>query len=99
MLGMFAVSKAGHDKGRMYLVIRDEGDTVYLADGKIKTLENPKRKKKKHLQIIKKDIDQVLMQKLINEQKLYNEEIKHAIKIRANNVSYTQLTLTTILLV
>ena len=26
MLGMFAVSKAGHDKGRMYLVIRDEGD-------------------------------------------------------------------------
>ncbi|MDE6972729.1 MAG: KOW domain-containing RNA-binding protein [Lachnospiraceae bacterium] len=91
MLGMFAVSKAGHDKGRMYLVIRDEGDTVYLADGKIKTLENPKRKKKKHLQIIKKDIDQVLMQKLINEQKLYNEEIKHAIKIRANKeVTYVE---------
>lgn len=91
MLGMFAVSKAGHDKGRMYLVIRDEGDTVYLADGKIRTLENPKRKKKKHLQIIKKDIDQVLMQKLINEQKLYNEEIKHAIKIRTNKeVTYVE---------
>lgn len=91
MLGMFAVSKAGHDKGRMYLVIGDEGDAVYLADGKIRTLENPKRKKKKHLQVIKKDIDQVLMQKLINEQKLYNEEIKHAIKIRANKeVTYVE---------
>ncbi len=91
MLGMFAVSKAGHDKGRMYLAIRDEGDAVYLADGKIRTLENPKRKKKKHLQVIKRDIDQVLMQKLINEQKLYNEEIKHAIKIRANKeVTYVE---------
>ena len=91
MLGMFAVSKAGHDKGRMYLVIRDKGDAVYLADGKIRTLENPKRKKKKHLQVIKRDIDQVLMQKLINEQKLYNEEIKHAIKIRANKeVTYVE---------
>ena len=91
MLGMFAVSKAGHDKGRMYLVIRDECDAVYLADGKIRTLENPKRKKKKHLQVIKRDIDQVLMQKLINEQKLYNEEIKHAIKIRANKeVTYVE---------
>ena len=75
----------------MYLVIRDEGDAVYLADGKIRTLENPKRKKKKHLQVIKRDIDQVLMQKLINEQKLYNEEIKHAIKIRANKeVTYVE---------
>ena len=91
MLGMFAVSKAGHDKGRMYLVIRDECDEVYLAAGKIRTLENPKRKKKKHLQVIKRDIDQVLMQKLINEQKLYNEEIKHAIKIRANKeVTYVE---------
>lgn len=91
MLGMFAVSRAGHDKGRMYLVVRDEGDVVYLADGKMRTLENPKTKKKKHLQVIKKDIDRILMQKLVNGQKLYNEEIKHAIKIRANKeVTYVE---------
>ena len=41
--------------------------------------------------VVKRDIDQVLMQKLINEQKLYNEEIKHAIKIRANKeVTYVE---------
>ena len=69
----------------------DEGDAVYIEDGKISNLVNLKRKKKKHLQVIKRDIDQVLMQKLINEQKLYNEEIKHAIKIRANKeVTYVE---------
>lgn len=91
MLGMFAVSMAGHDKGRMYLIVKEEGDSVYLVDGKLRMLENPKKKKKKHLQIVKKDIDQMLMQKLISKQTLYNEEIKHAIKIRANKeVTYVE---------
>ena len=91
MLGMFAVSMAGHDKGRMYLIVKEEGDSVYLVDGNLRMLENPKKKKKKHLQIMKKDIDQMLMQKLINKQTLYNEEIKHAIKIRANKeVTYVE---------
>lgn len=91
MLGMFAVSMAGHDKGRMYLIVKEEGDSVYLVDGNLRMLENPKKKKKKHLQIVKKDIDQMLMQKLINKQTLYNEEIKHAIKIRVNKeVTYVE---------
>ena len=91
MLGMFATSMAGHDKGKMYLVIKEEGDTVYLADGKVRTLENPKKKKRKHLQVIKKDVDQTLARKLENKQRLYNEEIKHAIKIRENKeVTYVE---------
>ena len=52
MIGMFAISKAGHDKGRMYLVVGQEKDLVLLADGKTRTMENPKRKKTKHIQII-----------------------------------------------
>ena len=91
MVGMFAVSMAGHDKGRMYFIVKEEGDTVYLVDGRLRTQENPKKKKKKHLQIIKKDIDQMLMQKLINKQTIYNEEIKRAIKTRANKeVTYVE---------
>ena len=34
MIGMLAVSLAGHDKGRIYLIIGEEGDFCYLADGK-----------------------------------------------------------------
>ena len=40
MIGMFAISKAGHDKNRMYLIMKEEGDFVYLADGKIRKTKN-----------------------------------------------------------
>ncbi len=84
MIGMFAISKAGHDKGKMYLVVGEDETTVDLSDGRIRTLDNPKRKKKKHVQIVKKDLDPILMHKLLKEETIYNEEIKHAIRIRTN---------------
>ena len=43
-----------------------------------------KRKKKKHVQIVKKGLEEALAHKLLNGEILYNEEIKHAIRIRAN---------------
>lgn len=49
MVGMFATSIAGHDKGQMYIIIKEEGDFAYLADGRTRALENPKKKRKKHL--------------------------------------------------
>lgn len=82
--GMFAISKAGHDKGRMYFILKEEGEYVYLADGKLRTVENPKKKKRKHIQPVKTGIDEVLAEKVINAQTIYNEEIKFAIKVRAN---------------
>ena len=72
MIGMFAISKAGHDKGRMYLVVGQEKDLVLLADGKTRTMENPKRKKTKHIQIIKKDPEAFLSEKLQNHHMIYN---------------------------
>lgn len=55
--GMLAKSKAGHDKGNVY-VIYDVDDTyVYLIDGNIRKIENPKKKKIKHVQIICKKHD------------------------------------------
>lgn len=49
-----AVSLAGHDRNKIYLIVGEEEEYVYLADGKIKTCEHPKKKNKKHIQIIKK---------------------------------------------
>lgn len=49
MEGMVVCSKAGRDKGRFYLVIQLEGNSVWLADGKLHRLERPKRKNEKHL--------------------------------------------------
>lgn len=54
IVGMLATSKAGHDKDSVYVIIREEGEYIYVADGKIRTVERPKRKNKKHVQLIKK---------------------------------------------
>lgn len=83
MTGMFAVSKTGHDKGRMYIIVKEDDSFYYLVDGKTRTTKNPKKKKKKHVQLIKTGISEVLAEKIKNNQTIYNEEIKFAIKVRA----------------
>lgn len=75
-----AISKSGHDKGSIYVIIKEEADMYYLVDGKLKTLEKPKKKNKKHIQIIKKlpkEVTEVFTQK----ENFRNEEIKRAIKL------------------
>lgn len=54
MTGMLASSKAGHDKDTVYVIVKEETEYIYLVDGKVRTLDKPKRKNKKHIQIIKK---------------------------------------------
>lgn len=85
MIGQFAVSKAGHDKGCLYVVLAQEGGFVYLCDGKTKTPEKPKKKKLKHIQPIKRTVEDALLEKLHNGAKVYPEEIKYAIKQYISN--------------
>ena len=54
MTGCMAISLAGHDRDKIYLIVGEEKEYVYLADGKIRTCSNPKKKNRKHIQIIKK---------------------------------------------
>lgn len=75
MTGFLAYSVAGHDKGEVYLIIDEAGDYVYVADGAVRTLDRPKKKNKKHIQIIKKD------NQGIDISSVTNEEIKHFIKL------------------
>lgn len=51
--GMMARSKSGHDAGKVYVITKVEEAYVYLVDGKVRTLDKPKKKKKKHVQLIK----------------------------------------------
>lgn len=50
--GQVVMSKAGRDKGKIFLVkeIIDE-DYVSIIDGDLRKLDNPKRKKIKHLMV------------------------------------------------
>ena len=54
MTGYMALSLAGHDRGKLYLIVGEEKEYVYLADGKGRSCKNPKKKNKKHIQVVKK---------------------------------------------
>ena len=49
MLGQVVLSKAGKDSGSFYVVLREEGDFAYIADGRRRSVLNPKRKNPLHL--------------------------------------------------
>lgn len=54
-LGYFATSLAGHDKGRIYMIVSEEGEMLGLCDGIHRCLDNPKYKKKKHVQMMRSE--------------------------------------------
>lgn len=54
--GCLARSLAGHDKDRYFIILKEDGEYVALADGKSKTVGAPKRKKKKHIQLVKEPL-------------------------------------------
>lgn len=56
-IGMLARSIAGHDKGNVYVIMNVEDAYIYLVDGNIRPLDKPKKKKEKHVQVIKKEYD------------------------------------------
>ena len=64
MLGEFATSKAGHDKDRLYMIVGEEEEWVYLCDGRLRGVEHPKKKKKKHIQIIHSSAEDALIQSM-----------------------------------
>lgn len=68
MTGYLAYSIAGHDKDTVYLIIKEENEFVWLVDGRIRTLNNPKRKNKKHIQVIKKQDYKMKLASITDEQ-------------------------------
>ena len=47
--GMLARSKAGHDRGTFYVILSWTERDVFVADSIKHTIEQPKRKNKKHV--------------------------------------------------
>ena len=76
---IFARSLQGHDKGSLYLVIEKKDSQVILADGKYHTLDKPKKKNPKHIQMIKDVPDEVIAENDKFE-KLTNERVAFLIK-------------------
>ena len=69
------VSKAGRDQGQLFYVIDTDEQYVYLADGKSRKLEKPKRKKRKHIEQIPRTESRIA-EKIRNGEKVLNSELR-----------------------
>ncbi|MBR2418317.1 MAG: hypothetical protein IKB12_06755 [Clostridia bacterium] len=78
--GDVVMSVSGHDKGRLYVVIKT-GDFPLLCDGKRKLLQNPKKKNSRHLKETGERVD------LSSYNPLYDAHIRKALKSVAKCVS------------
>lgn len=80
--GMLAWSRAGHDKDTLYVIVKTEGEYVYLSDGRLKPVEHPKKKKIRHIQIVRQIPEELLGLNIVT---IKNEEIRKVIR-RFSNV-------------
>lgn len=89
MIGELATSKAGHDKDRLYMIVGEEGECVYLCDGRLRGVEHPKKKKKKHIQIIHSSAQdtliQLIKQNLPGERDEINRQIRKTLEAYLSN--------------
>lgn len=75
-IGQVVKSKAGRDKGRIFLVLNIINDKqVSIIDGDLRKLDNPKAKKAKHLDVYNTVVPE-LKYKLDNKIKLDNAFIR-----------------------
>ena len=69
------MSLAGRDKDKLFYVVETEDNYVFLADGKGRKLENPKRKKLKHVRRVTRTETRVAT-KILNGDKVLNSELR-----------------------
>lgn len=79
VLGQVVYSKAGRDEGKIFIITGFiDTNYVYISDGDLRRIENPKKKKIKHLVITENIID-TIAQKIQLGSKITNAEIRKAI--------------------
>jgi len=87
LIGLYAESRAGHDKGKLYIIIGVENEYAWIADGKSRTIDKPKKKNLKHLCIYKNrsvgtlaNTSGELREKLLSHKPIRNEDVKYVLE-------------------
>lgn len=78
VVGQLVFSKSGHDKGGLFVIMKIEGEYLYLADGKVRALEKPKKKKIKHVQKVNY-VAREIKEKIQEESYVNNADLRRAI--------------------
>ena len=84
------VSTAGRDVGQLFYVLETDGTYLMLIDGKGRTIEKPKRKKRKHTSKVLRSETRVA-EKLRSGDKVLNSELRRDLayidqKMQSNNL-------------
>ena len=74
------VSLAGRDAGQIFFVVDTDETYVYIADGKGRRLESPKRKKRRHVRKLPLYPSRVA-EKIRNGDKVLNSELRRELAV------------------
>ena len=75
MIADVVISTAGRDEGKLFYVLEADDTYLTLANGKDRSLEKPKRKKRKHAQKVLRSETRVA-EKLRAGDKVLNSELR-----------------------
>ena len=84
------VSTAGRDQGDWFYVIEEDPIYLFLANGKDRTLDKPKRKKRKHVQKVLRSETRVAS-KLRTGDKVLNGELRRDLAFLASHMQANNL--------
>ena len=82
-------SDAGRDRGKLFIVLAVEGEYLLLADGKGRKVEDPKRKKRRHVLFVAAEETRV-SEKIKNNEKITNSEIRRTLAAYREEVQPSQ---------
>lgn len=86
-IGRIAISKAGRDVGKAFLIFAIVDDQyVLLVDGKYHKLDAPKKKKLKHL-ILKAEIAETIRQKWLSDAKVFDSQVRSVLEQIISNLN------------
>ena len=81
---------AGRDQGKLFYVIGEDAELLLLANGKDRPLDRPKRKKRKHVQMVLRSETRVA-EKLKRGDKVLNSELRRDLAFLAGQMQVNNL--------
>ena len=80
-----AKSLCGHDKDELYVIYKKDDTFVFLINGTNKTIDHQKKKKQKHVQVIK-NLPKEILNLLSEETEMSDELAKKMTKIYLRSI-------------
>ncbi|MBA4347907.1 MAG: RNA-binding protein [Clostridiales bacterium] len=85
VIGRVCTSRAGHDKGRAFLIVGIYDDNhVLLCDGETRKLSRPKKKKLSHLHVEPLKSDEIA-KKFAESKEILDADVRNALKLFGYN--------------